>query len=202
MKHHNVQQNTDIWFALRAGKITSSVFSVLFMKETTEGFKDLINQIAYERLLGPIPDKWEGNGATEAGHEWEQYGKEQYEMQTFCKVKPGGFWEYDSYIGGSPDGHIGKDGLIEIKTHDTKNFLRRVNDFQVRKNEHWQVQGQMYVSNRKWVDLVVIARNIGLKPAIQRVEVDREAQEQLSERLEYAKELIDEKVEILKDYIL
>ncbi|MCF8218745.1 MAG: YqaJ viral recombinase family protein [Bacteroidales bacterium] len=201
MKHYNVEQNTDEWFALRAGKITSSIFSVLFMKETTEGFKDLINQTAYERLLGPIPDKWEGNGATEAGHEWEQYGKEQYEKQTFMKIHPGGFFEYDDYIGGSPDGIIGKDGLIEIKTHDTKNFLRRVNDFQVRKNEHWQVQGQMFVSDRKWVDLVVIARNIELKPIIHRVEINQKAQEQLSERLGYAKELIDEKVELLRNYM-
>jgi hypothetical protein len=172
------------------------------MKETTEGFKDLINQVAYERLSGPIPDEWEGNGATEAGHEWEQYGKEQYEAQTFRKVHLGGFWEYDSYIGGSPDGHIGKDGLIEIKTHDTKNFLRRVNDFQVRKNEHWQVQGQMFVSDRKWVDLVIIARNENLKPIIHRVEIDQKTQEQLSERLGYVKELIDEKVEMLKNYVI
>lgn len=156
MTHHRIEQNTDQWLELRLGRITASKAHCLFMSPTTEGYKDYAFQVAYERIYRvPFPERWSGNAETEKGHEREREAIAEYQRQEFVKVEPGGFW-CDEKIGASPDGLIGENGLIEVKSIIVgKQFRKFVDDGKKPQTAHLeQCLFQLYVTNRQWCDLV------------------------------------------------
>jgi hypothetical protein len=81
--------------------------------------------------------------------------REFYETQNDCIVKQVGFIEYGEFIGGSPDGLVGEDGLIEIKcplgiTHRGYYSTRE----KPCKAYVDQMQGLMWITGRKWCDFI------------------------------------------------
>ncbi|MBS3776886.1 MAG: YqaJ viral recombinase family protein [Bacteroidales bacterium] len=203
---HDIEQNSDQWFSLRLGRITSSKFDVMNMKPSTKGYQNYIRKIAYERLTGEsFPEKFNGNEFTEAGHEREQVGKDTYEQRTFQKVHPGGFFEVDDWVGGSPDSLVSNDGLLEVKNVITGNQLMElVNyNFKPSREQSYQCYGQMYVSGRQWVDLMHIhimesGRQI---VNVQRIHRDEEIMSEIEENLEVLKKAIKEEMRKLEAYL-
>ena len=59
------------------------------------------------------------------GLESEPKATGKYESQTNRKVSTSGFWVNPSYpfLGSSPDGLVGEDGIIKIKSHIFLQFL-------------------------------------------------------------------------------
>ena len=170
MTYHNIEQNTPEWDALRRGKFTASSFADLFMKETTKGYQDAIYKVVYERMTNDTPESYT-NEWMQRGHEFEPEARSTYELETFNKVHNGGFFELSEWIGASPDGLIGEDGLIEIKCPKYNTMIGYLLDHETPINQYrYQLQGQLYVTNRKWVDFVAYHPN--LKPLIIRVERD------------------------------
>ena len=172
MTYHNIEQNTPEWDALRRGKFTASSFADLFMKETTKGYQDAIYKVVYERLTNDTPETYT-NEWMQRGHELETEARAVYELETFNKVRNGGFFEFElsDWIGASPDGLIGEDGLIEIKCPKYNTMIGYLLDHETPINQYrYQLQGQLYVTNRKWVDFVAYHPN--LKPLVIRVERD------------------------------
>ena len=197
----DVEQNTPDWKLLGIGRITCSKFSILFMKEDTKGFQRFIREKAFERLTGSqIPDKWQGNWATQQGHERESEGLRLYELVTFRKVTPGGFWIYSDTIGGSPDGHC-EDGLVEVKSRTTEVWLESIENFKPSRAEYWQCLGQMLVSGKKWCDLIMTPPDELFLPFIYRIKRDEKAIKELKDKLLYANVLIDKEQEKLKKYL-
>ena len=168
MIYHNIEQNTPEWDALRRGKFTASSFADLFMKESTKGYQDAIYKVVYERITNDTPESYT-NEWMQRGHELETEARAVYELETFNKVHNGGFFELSEWIGASPDGLIGKDGLAEIKCLKYNTMIGYLLDHEAPiKQYQYQLQGQLYVTNRKWVDFVAYHPN--LKPLIIRVE--------------------------------
>ena len=156
MQFHNIEQNTDAWFALRFGKATASNFGTI-MANDGKAFGDPAKKYALQLALEQITGKKSGvsfsNAHTERGHEQEPIARELYESENFVDVTNGGFFDCELY-GDSPDGLVGDNGVIEIKsviatTHfDT---LRR-GDFDPAYK--WQLVGHLDCTGRDWVDFI------------------------------------------------
>ena len=76
--------------------------------------------------------------------------------------------------GASPDGLVGKDGLIEIKCPDTKTLIDQLLNKTIPDKYFKQMQWQMDCTDRKWCDYVVFDPRMpeGLQMIIKRVERD------------------------------
>ena len=193
---HEMEQGTDEWLAIKLGKFSASNFCKLFMSETTQGYNDIINQIVFERITGKTPEFYV-NDYMKRGTELEPIARQEYEFSTFTKVKQVGFIELNEWVGVSPDGLIGKDGMLEIKCPKYSTLISQKLSQKVPKDYYWQMQGQMYVADRKWVDYYVYHPD--LEPFLIRVERNEKDIEELRQKLDKAIESVTERINKLKE---
>ena len=160
---HDVEQGSDEWLKLRAGKPTSSRFESLVTStgQKSDGFKEYAEFLATEVMAdGPINDGWKGNKYTERGKELEDAARAEYEMTHQVQIEQVGFITDDLMRWGtSTDGLVGGDGGVEIKCQIATRFFKTL--------LYWkryqkfpppyvaQVQGELLITGRKWFDLVV-----------------------------------------------
>ena len=180
MIFHDIEQGTQEWLDLRRGKFTASTFKDLFMKETTQGYQDAIYKVAFERMTNESPESFTSNWM-ERGTELEPEAKEWYELETYNKVHNGGFFEYNDWIGASPDGLIGDGGLIEIKCPKFSTIMDYLLKKELPKTYYYQVHGQLLVTDRKWCDFV--AYHPKFKNLIIRVERDKKIDAEILDKL-------------------
>ena len=190
-QHYKIQQNSEDWGRLRLGKFTASSFKDLFMGKSTAGYEKAIYTPVHERLTGSSPERFYGE-YMKRGHELEPYTIEEYEIETFDKVEDGGFWALGDWIGASPDGLVRDDGLLEGKAPAYNTFMKYLLKGELPKEYYWQVHGQMYVTDRNWVDFV--AYHPDYKLTILRInrdeKIENELIEKLNESIEKAQELL------------
>lgn len=154
MIFHNVQQNTDEWQTLRCGKATSSNFGLFmanFGKAFGEPAKKYALQIALERINGFKLDTGFSNEHTERGHEQEPLARMRYEDDYFTKVENGGFFDCGLY-GDSPDGLVGSEGGIEIKSVIASTHYANLERGTFDPAYKWQLVGHLDCTGRKWFD--------------------------------------------------
>lgn len=155
-KFIDVNQNSDEWFALRGGKLTSSNLGKImanFGKSFGEPAKKYAYNIANEQITGePISSDY-SNAHMERGHEQEPIARMIYEEQTFCDVTNGGFFESD-FIGCSPDGLVGDSGAIEIKSVISNVHYLNVKRQKVDPAYKWQCVGNLKFTGRDWLDFI------------------------------------------------
>ena len=99
------------------------------------------------------------NPDMERGNEQEDLARSSYEMETGNSVKQVGFCEMNESVGASPDGLVGDDGLVEIKCPKAANFVKLLYTKKIETKYLWQMQMQMLVTDRKWVDFVAQHEN-------------------------------------------
>lgn len=155
MIFHEVQQNSEPWEALRLGKATCSQFACFMAndgKPFGEPAKRYALQIALERETGRKAAGF-SNEHTERGHEQEPVARMLYEAERFVDVSNGGFFDCGEY-GDSPDGLIGDDGVIEIKSviAPTHYATRQRGSFDP--SYRWQIVGHLDCTERAWVDWI------------------------------------------------
>ena len=188
---HNIDQNSDEWFALRMGKFTASTFKDLFAGKTTAAYEKAILRPVFERLTGESPESF-SNAYMERGHELEDMARMEYEIETLSEVALGGFCELNEWVGCSPDGFVGDDGLLEIKCHAYNTHINYLMANKLPTIYKWQVHGQMWVTGRKWCDFVSYHPN--LPTLIIRVDRDEklivELEMVMNESIEKAKEIM------------
>jgi exodeoxyribonuclease (lambda-induced) len=132
----------------------------------------------------------------ERGHQLEMEARNSYEIQTSNQVKTVGFCELSEWIGCSPDGFIGDDGLIEIKCKNDVNFLKSlIEPDQIDPAHLWQMQMQMFVTDRKWCDYVVYNPNFENSLIMTRVDRNEEKIEELKAGLKIGNSKIAELLE-------
>lgn len=151
--HYGVEQRTPDWHALRLGRITGTSFTTM-ANGTAAGRKTLCMTIAAERRFLKA-DEGYVNADMERGTELEDEGVARYEAETFARVEPVGFVSQGD-VGCSPDGLIGDDGGIELKCPAKGKvhmgyLCAGKNAWKAYK---WQVQGFLWITDRKWVDFV------------------------------------------------
>ena len=90
-----------------------------------------------------------------------------------AKVTPSGFMVRDDWgfeLGYSPDGLVGDDGLVEVKSRRQKKHLRTVLADEVPAENMAQCQAGLFVSGRAWCDYISYCG--GMRLWVKRVEPD------------------------------
>jgi hypothetical protein len=204
-KFIDVNQNTDEWFAMRAGRLTSSNLGKImanFGKAFGEPAKNYAWNIANEQITGePISSDY-SNAHMERGHEQEPIARMIYEDQTFCDVTNGGFFESE-FIGCSPDGLVGDNGVIEIKSVISSVHGKNVKRQGLDPAYRWQFIGNLKFTGRDWLDFISYCSTYpdDKQLFIHRIKKEDLAEEfkMLDERIAQFKKLVDEcKVIILE----
>jgi len=194
-EYHNINQNTDEWMNLRMGKFTASSFKDLFSAKSTAAYQKAINKVVFERVTGEQPESFSSE-YMERGHEMEPLAVHQYELDTFETVDNGGFWSIGDYVGASPDGLIGEEGLIEIKSPAYNTMINYLIKKELPKIYYWQVHGQLYVTGRKWCDFM--AYHPKLKPLVIRIDRDEKAIEDLKNKLAESIKEVNNRINLIK----
>lgn len=155
IKH--VEQGSQEWLDMRLGKVTASKVKDVLTKgrgsapsKTAETYMmDLLAEI----LTGESKPFFE-NDAMRWGTQTEPQARAMYELQQGVEVEEVAFIKLNDYVGVSPDGLVGEDGLVEIKCPTTTTQLKRAltDDYSV--DYKAQIQMQLWVSGRKWCDFV------------------------------------------------
>ncbi len=155
-KFHDISQNSDEWFQMRSGKLTSSKLSVImanYGKAFGEPAKKYAKEIAVEQITGKsIPSAY-SNDHMARGHEEEPIARMAYEDETFCEVANGGFFESE-FVGCSPDGRVSSDGVVEIKSAIPSIHFDRVNKGTFDSQYKWQLLGNMKFPQKDWIDFI------------------------------------------------
>tara|TARA_R110000787_G_scaffold167889_2_gene280857 strand:- start:5491 stop:6135 length:645 start_codon:yes stop_codon:yes gene_type:complete len=195
-KFIDVNQNSDEWFALRGGKLTSSNLGKImanFGKSFGEPAKKYAYNIANEQITGePISSDY-SNAHMERGHEQEPIARMIYEEQTFCDVTNGGFFESD-FIGCSPDGLVGDSGAIEIKSVISNVHYLNVKRQKVDPAYKWQCVGNLKFTSRDWLDFISYCSTY---PEGKQIFIHRIRKEDLTEEFR----MIDERVAEFKSLV-
>jgi len=201
--HWDVIQGSDEWHALRAGKMTASVFKTFLVDGKQEGGFGAgaiteMYKIIEERITG-IPRESFKSKATDWGHEYEDEARQHYELINFTKVHDCGFIEKDDWTGASPDGlipHLKKG--VEIKCRPTEH-MRIVDTDQYIENDYLQCQCNLWVSGYESWDLVYYHPNLpdNLKMKTFTFTPDKEKFKDF-EKANKFKELVKEKIEALQ----
>ena len=154
--YETLEQGTKEWFEVRLGKFTASKAQAI--GSNGKGLETLCFEKAAEIISGTRQDTYT-NPDMERGNEQEKLARASYEMKSGQMVKLVGFIEMDKNVGCSPDGLVGDDGMVEIKCPTNANFVKVMYNKKPESKYVWQMQMQMLVADRKWVDYVVFNEN-------------------------------------------
>jgi putative phage-type endonuclease len=165
--HHHIEQGSDEWHALRRGVITASTISRLITSTGKPANNDTsrtqLLQLLAERITGETDAGFYGDHMAR-GHLLEPLARDIY-AQHRAPVQECGFVtaEFDgTVIGYSPDGLVGDDGLIEIKSPLQKHHLRSLFSDEVPAEYVPQVQTGLAVTGRAWCDYISYAPGLPL----------------------------------------
>lgn len=154
-----LEQGTDEWKAARLGHVSASNVAAV-MSKTKDGGESATRRtykikLVAERMTGLAQETYK-NAAMEWGNEQEPFARMAYESIEGLLVDKTGFWKHPSkeWIGVSPDGLVGDDGLIEIKCPNTTTHLEYLWDEVVPTEYRKQIQMQLWVTGRQWCDFV------------------------------------------------
>jgi len=187
MKIINCEQQSEEWFNCRKLKMTSSKAQAIGNNGT--GLQSYIYELVAEYYSSSEKEHF-SNEHTERGNELEPTARDMYELETGNKVEQVGFIEMNKYSGGSPDGLVGDDGLIEIKCVEDKKYFKLLVDKEEITDYDWQIQMNLLVSGRKWCDLIIYNPNFERNMIIQRKEIDELKQEKLKVGLTQGEQMI------------
>lgn len=201
MIFHEVTQGTEAWLRLRAGIPTASAFENIITPggEPTkaERRERYMHTLLAERIMGkPVVDHistWMDRGQSS-----EAEAVAYYEFQRNVTTKKIGFVTNDAKtIGASPDRGVGVDGLLEIKVPKEHTHVFYLLKQKADKSYYPQVQGQLWVTERKWID--TMSYHPSMPEALVRTERDDAYIDKLAKAVtEFSEELEKKAAELAK----
>ena len=118
--------------------------------------RNLIALLAIERMTGACVETYQ-NSAMLRGTELEPEAIEAYEDNQLVTVQGMAFITHAEldYVGVSPDGMVGDNGMVEVKcpSAEAKHLDALLKGSHATEYK-WQLQGQLWVAERDWVDAV------------------------------------------------
>lgn len=169
------EQGSIEWLQARIGIPTASGFEKIITptgKASTQA-EAYSEKLLAEYILGYPVETFYGNAHTDRGKELEPQAVKFYEVQKDVDTRPVGFCTDDARtMGASPDRLVGEDGLLEIKCPAPQTHVHYLLTGEIDKGYWPQVQGQLLVTGRKWVDW--LSYHPEMPPVIIRVERDEE----------------------------
>ena len=156
-----MKQQTSEWFQARSGCATGSKCAdiLAFLKSgkgETKARADYRAQIVCEILTGEPQMEGYLSPFMEWGTETEPKARTAYELKSGVMVEETGFVLHGSIarMGGSPDGLVGDDGMIEIKCPKTATHIGWMLGGVVPEEHEPQMAFYMAVTGRAWCDFV------------------------------------------------
>ena len=123
--HHDLIQNSDDWFKLRTGVVTASQTKLVLTPKlkisNNEKTRSHNYEIVAQRAMDHIEETYQ-SWDMQRGNVEEIYAIDLYSKH-YDQVKPCGFITNDKLgfiIGMSPDGLVGEDGGVEVKSRCQK----------------------------------------------------------------------------------
>ncbi len=170
--HHLCEPRSREWFLMRLGVPTSSEFHKIVtpggkISAQAEGYAHtLLAELMLGRSLDTPETQW-----MVRGQELEDEAIKAYELVAGVETSLGGFiTNDDGTLGCSPDRLVGEDGILEMKVPAPNTHVGYLVSRDFGKEKWPQVQGQLLVSGRKWVDLM--SYHPELPPVVIRAERD------------------------------
>ena len=158
--YEELEQGTDEWYAARCGIVTASVVGQLVTTKTikpaaNDYSRALTNLLVAERITGHV-DPTFTSAEMERGKLDEPIARDHY-SEHHAPATEIGFMVRDDWgfrLGYSPDGLVGDEGLIEIKSRAQKKHLATILADEVPPENMAQCQSGLLVSGRPWLDYV------------------------------------------------
>jgi len=157
--HHEVEQGSEEWHALRCGILTASEMKFIVTPTLKPASNDKERAHLFELLGQRITQHTEPRYISDdmlRGHEDEIEARIRY-AENFAPVTECGFVTNDDHgfvIGYSPDGLVDYDGLIECKSRRQKYQVETILADRVPEEYMLQIQTGLLVTRRKWLDFV------------------------------------------------
>lgn len=177
--HRDLLQGTDEWLAARCGLLTASEVSRIMTPTLKVASNDKSRahawEIAAQRITRYVEPAYISDDMLR-GQEDEVYARALY-AEHFAPVEEVGFVTNNTWgftIGCSPDGLVGDDGLIEIKSRRQRYQVETIAAGAMPSDYLLQVQTAMLVTGRRWCDF--ISYSGGLPMVTLRIEPDVKVQ--------------------------
>ena len=155
-----IEQRSQEWFNIRKGKMTSSEIHKIMGKEG-------LSETAKTYLLEKVSESLGGFAASATGPalgwgtDLESMGSEVYGEKTGYKVDRASFMVVNDYYGGSPDGLVAPDGIIEIKcpynsaNHFKHGLIKTDADFKkIAPSYYYQCISNIICAKAQWCDFI------------------------------------------------
>lgn len=203
--HDECVQGSDEWHQLRCGLITASEVKLLLTPtlKIADNVKTRAHlwELAAQRITEYVEPSYVSD-AMLRGHEDEVRARDLYRKK-YAPVSEVGFVTNDKWgftLGCSPDGLVGDEGKIEVKSRAQKYQVQTIVEewtgVAAMPEEHWlQVQAGMLITGRKWCDF--ISYSGGLPMAVIRVEPCTKTQDAIIEAASQFEARISE---VIADY--
>lgn len=163
-------QGTDEWLAVRRGIMTASAVGQLITPKTVKPAANdysraLTMTLAAERITGWTDPIYVSDDMLRGTLE-EPIARDLY-SRTYAPVTEVGFMIRDDWgfpFGYSPDGLVGDDGLIEVKSRRPKKHLATILADDVPIENMAQIQAGLLVSGRQWCDYLSYCAGMPMWP--------------------------------------
>ena len=154
--YKEIVQGSEDWLQARLGFVTASRVSDALAGKDTETRKNYLWQLVAERLTKTQQAGFAPNAAMIRGTEQEPIARAAYEAHSGVFVDQVAFVPHATikWLGASPDGLVGDDGLVEIKNPNTATHLQYRKAGKVPTKYKNQMMLQLACTQRKWCDFV------------------------------------------------
>lgn len=185
--HRDIYQHTEQWYAIRCGKLTASEMKKVLTPKSLKFAHDgkttaFLDEITAQRINNYVEPTFQSM-AMMRGEADEQDVRKIYD-EKYAPVETVGFVSNDKYaytddngkdvgfvLGWSPDGLVGADGAIEVKSRMQKFHLRTILSGEVPFAFMIQLQMALLVSERPWIDFISYCSGMPLRPMRVRADI-------------------------------
>lgn len=175
--HENVEQGSQEWHDMRLGKITASRIKDVMTNGRGSNISKTAETYMFELLAEILTGETKPffvNDAMRWGTETEPQARAMYELRNDVEVKEVAFIELNEFVGMSPDGLVGDNGLVEIKCPATITQLKRALTDDYSSDYKAQIQMQLWVSGRQWCDFVSFDPRLSVEAGYLQCRVERD----------------------------
>lgn len=165
----NDLQRSAEWFSARVGCLTASAVADILpsvkalksgeVKKTYRDSRETLKDVIIAERLSGEPRNTFTTAAMQWGIDHEDEARDWYQVETGELVDLTGFINHPSvqWLGASPDGLVGDDGLIEIKcpaSHTHIKYVKSIRRGEVPDDYKPQMLLQLIVTGRQWCDFI------------------------------------------------
>lgn len=165
--HENLEQGSDEWLQARCGLLTASEMKLIITPTLKIANNEKVRMHLYELCAQRVNKYVEPSYVSDdmLRGNFDEFEARQIYHEKISPVMQMGFITNDKFgfqIGYSPDGLVGEDGQIEIKSRKQKFQLQTITTDEIDSEYLIQLQTGLLVSERKWCDFVQYSNGMPL----------------------------------------